>query len=145
MTATTQHILSDSNLFPGIKEPVIQRYFETFNAGDFAAAADLFDGEGVLNAPFEEPVVGRSAIADYLTAEAVGMQLYPHQENSQTLAGSCLKIQVSGKVKTSIFTVNLGWLFVLNPQQKILDLTVKLLASPQELLKLRSRSKSNNQ
>jgi Nuclear transport factor 2 (NTF2) domain len=140
MTVTTQPILTYSTT-RGVKEPVILRYFETFNAGNFEATADLFDAEGVLNAPFEDPIVGQSAIEAYLKAEARGMQLDPQQSNRQTLENSQLEIQVTGRVQTSVFTVNVGWLFLLNSPQKILAVTVKLLASPQELLNLRSRSK----
>jgi Nuclear transport factor 2 (NTF2) domain len=140
MTVTTQPILTYSTT-RGVKEPVILRYFETFNAGNFEATADLFDAEGVLNAPFEDPIVGQSAIEAYLKTEARGMQLDPQQSNHQTLENSKLEIQVTGRVQTSVFTVNVGWLFLLNSPQKILAVTVKLLASPQELLNLRSRSK----
>ncbi|NJK75932.1 MAG: SnoaL-like domain-containing protein [Microcoleus sp. SU_5_6] len=142
MTATTQPILTYSTAPTEIKEPVILDYFETFNAGNFEATADLFDAEGVLNAPFEDPIVGQSAIEAYLKAEAREMQLDPQQSATRILEeDSKLEIQVSGRVKTSVFTVNVGWLFVLNSQQKILAVTVKLLASPQELLNLRSHSK----
>jgi hypothetical protein len=145
MTATTQPILTDSitdsSAIAGIKEPVVLRYFETFNAEDFAAAADLFDAEGVLNAPFEQPIVGRTAIETYLKAEARGMQLYPQQSDSQTLEDGSVEIQVRGKVQTSVFAVNIGWRFVLNSQQTIQAVTVKLLASPQELLNLRPLTK----
>ncbi|MCU0543344.1 MAG: ketosteroid isomerase family protein [Oscillatoriaceae cyanobacterium Prado104] len=142
MTAKTQPILTDSITdgiaASAIQEPVIRRYFETFNTGDFEAVADLFDTAGVLNAPFEDPIIGKSAIEAYLKAEARGMQLEPQQSNRRTLEDIQLEIQVSGQVKTSVFKVNVGWLFVLNSQLKILAVTVKLLASPQELLNLRS-------
>ena len=36
-----------------------------------------------------------------------------------------------------LFGVNVSWLFILNSQQQIVSTTVKLLASPQELLNLR--------
>jgi hypothetical protein len=44
-------------------------------------------------------------------------------------------------VQTSAFGINVAWLFLLNSHQKILSVTVKLLASPQELLNLRSQTK----
>lgn len=48
-------------------------------------------------------------------------------------------------MKTPLFWVNVAWLFILNPQQKkIMAVTVKLLASPQELLNLRSETKFDN-
>ncbi|MGE5655373.1 MAG: ketosteroid isomerase family protein [Actinomycetota bacterium] len=121
-------------------ETAIERYFDTMNTHDFQATADLFAVDGVLNAPFEEPIVGRSAIATYLNAEAQGMQLYP-REISQTQADNARYIQIRGQVKTSVFVVNVAWVFLLNSQQEIVSVTVKLLASPAELLNLRPATK----
>ena len=121
--------------------PVVQRYFETLNCGDFEATANLFAAEGVLNAPFEDPIVGVGAIALYLEAEAQGMQLEPQQAIIETLEDGNLEIKVSGKVQTPLFGVKVGWLFVLNPLGEMVSVTVKLLASTQELLSLRSSTK----
>ena len=49
-----------------MRKTSIWPYFETMNAGDFEPTAAMFAGDGVLNAPFEEPIVGREAIAPYL-------------------------------------------------------------------------------
>jgi len=141
MTATTRPIITSSIKIAGITKPTVLRYFETLNAGDFEATANLFAEEGVLHAPFEEPIIGSSSIATYLKTEARGMQLEPQQGVSQILEDGNVEVQVSGRVQTSAFGINVAWLFLLNSDQKILSATVKLLASPQELLTLRSQTK----
>ncbi|MFP4102719.1 YybH family protein [Coleofasciculus sp.] len=121
----------------GITQSVILRYFETMNAGDYDATAALFTDNGVMQPPFEEPIQGQEAIATYLKAEAIDMQLSPKtgivepQENGNT------QIQVKGRVQTSLFSVNVGWIFLLNLEQRISFVRIKLLASPQELLSFR--------
>lgn len=141
MTATTPSILNEAIGIEGISEPAVLQYFETFNSGDFEATANLFDASGVLNAPFADPIVGQSAIATYLKTEAQGMKLHPQQATSQALEDGETEFQVSGRVQTPLFSVNVGWRFVVNSQQQILDVTVKLLASAQELLNLRPLTK----
>ncbi len=141
MTATTRPIITSSIKIAGITKPTVLRYFETLNAGDFDATANLFAEDGVLHAPFEEPIIGSSSIATYLKTEARGMQLEPQQGVSEILEDGSVEVQVSGRVQTSAFGINVAWLFLLNSHQKILSVTVKLLASPQELLNLRSQTK----
>ena len=141
MTATTRPIITSSIKIAGITKPTVLRYFETLNAGDFEATANLFAEDGVLHAPFEEPIIGSSSIATYLKTEARGMQLEPQQGVSQILEDGNVEVQVSGRVQTSAFGINVAWLLLLNSDQKILSVTVKLLASPQELLNLRSQTK----
>jgi hypothetical protein len=141
MTATTRPIITSSIKIAGITKPTVLRYFETLNAGDFEATANLFAEDGVLHAPFEEPIIGRISIATYLKTEARGMQLEPQQGVSQILEDGNVEVQVSGRVQTSAFGINVAWLFLLNSDQKLLSVTVKLLASPQELLNLRSQTK----
>jgi hypothetical protein len=121
----------------GLSDPVVLRYFETFNISDFQATAALFAEDGAMHPPFEEPIVGPEAIATYLEAEAKEMTLYPRQGIAETLEDGQTQIQVSGKVETRWFGVNVSWLFVLSQEQKILLATIKLLASPQELLSLK--------
>ena len=141
MTATTRPIITSSIKIAGITKPTVLRYFETLNAGDFEATANLFAEDGVLHAPFEEPIIGRISIATYLKTEARGMQLEPQQGVSEILEDGKVEVQVSGRVQTSAFGINVAWLFLLNSDQKLLSVTVKLLASPQELLNLRSQTK----
>ena len=121
----------------GIVEPTILQYFELFNAAEFEAVSQLFDSEGVMHAPFEQPIVGPEAIAAYLHQEATGMTLLPRQGVIEPTEDDATQVQVAGKVQTPWFGVNVSWLFILNAQQKIVSATIKLLASPQELLNLR--------
>ena len=141
MTATTRPIITSSIKIAGITKPTVLRYFETLNAGDFEATANLFAEDGVLHAPFEEPIIGSSSIATYLKTEARGMQLEPKQGISQSLEDGKVEVHVSGRVQTSAFGINVAWLLLLNYDQEILSVTVKLLASPQELLNLRPHKK----
>ena len=121
----------------GITEPTILRYFETLNAGDFEAGAALFAADGVMYPPFESGITGSAAIVNYLQQEAQGMNLEPREGIINPGENDCLQVQVAGKVQTSLFGVNVSWLFVLNQQREILTTKIKLLASPQELLNMR--------
>lgn len=134
---------SDSLLqIEGITEPQVLQYFETLNAGNFQATAALFAEDGILEAPFEDSLHGKEAIAIYLTAEAQGMQLKPQEGVSQTLENGQQKVQVFGKVKTPLFWVNVAWQFILNPNGEIAVVTVKLLASLQELFNFKNPSQN---
>ena len=124
----------------GITETPVIRYFETLNAGDFQATAALFAEDGILEAPFEDRLNGQEAIATYLQAEAQGMQLKPQEGISQTLDNGQQQVQVMGKVRTPLFWVNVAWQFILNPNGEIAVVTVKLLASLQELFNLQNKS-----
>ena len=106
MTATTPPILTRSIKIAGITKPAVLRYFETLNAGDFEATASLFAEDGVLHAPFEEPIIGKSSIRTYLKTEARGMQLEPKQGISQSLEDGKVEVHVSGRVQTSAFGIN---------------------------------------
>jgi hypothetical protein len=117
---------------------IVSRYFDLLNAGDFQAVAALFADDGVLNPPFDSPVVGREAIVQYLETEAKGLQVFPTQYRRERLEDGLEEYHVGGKVQTSLFGVNVGWKFVLNSAADILSVKVKLLASLEELLKLKS-------
>jgi hypothetical protein len=65
------------------------------------------------------------------------MQLFPREGIAEPLEDNQTQIQVSGKVQTSLFGVNVSWIFVLSSEKEILYARIKLLASPQELLNLR--------
>lgn len=121
----------------GITEPTILDYFETMNAGNFDATAALFTADGTLKAPFESPFVGQDAIAAYLHKEAQGMKLKPRHGIAEILESEH-QVQVSGTVQTAWCGVNVSWLFILN-QHEIAAATVKLLASPQELLNMQKK------
>lgn len=135
---TYSEISTDDNLvIDGIKELFIYNYFVTINREEFKQTATLFAEEGKLLAPFENPIIGRDAIALYLSREAKGMTLLPQQGIYEYSEDDSEQIKVLGKVKTSLFTVNVAWFFNYNSQQQITTARIKLLASPQELLGLR--------
>ncbi|MGB7441411.1 MAG: nuclear transport factor 2 family protein [Coleofasciculaceae cyanobacterium] len=121
----------------GVREPVVLRYFQTMNAGEYEATAALFAETGVMLPPFEKPIEGQTAIASYLKAEAQGMQLFPRQGLVETLENDQTQVKVTGKVQTHLFSVNVSWIFVLSLAREITSARIKLLASPEELLKLR--------
>ncbi len=137
LTPTPESASTTDISIEGITEPVVLRYFETMNAGDYQATAALFAEMGALYPPFEKAIEGQEAIATYLEAEAKGMQLSPREGIAEANLNDQTQIQVSGKVQTPWFGVNVSWIFVLSPQQEILSTRIKLLASPQELLSLR--------
>ncbi len=119
-------------------ETAIATYFQTFNQGEFAATAQLFAAQGQLVPPFEEPIVGVEAIRTYLEREADGMQAQPKSLEIETLENDRRRIVVRGSVKAIVFNVNAAWIFDLTPQAEIERVEVKLLASLQDLLTLRS-------
>lgn len=121
----------------GITEPIILRYFELLNAGEFQATSALFAADGALQPPFEGQIVGRAAIADYLVKEAQGLILRPQWGNQRSLDDGCTEFEIAGNVQTSLFTVNVSWTMILSPWQELFLVRVKLLASLQELVKFR--------
>ncbi|MEL6581878.1 MAG: ketosteroid isomerase family protein [Cyanobacteria bacterium J06607_15] len=144
MTATNinQAVLSQSEI--EISTPNIINYFRTINQEKFSDTAALFADNGVLLAPFEQPITGRKAIALYLQQEASGMQLLPLRETVTTDDTEAQQIIIKGKVKTALFSVNVAWHFSLDRQQQITTVKIKLLASPQELLGLQRAKTENN-
>lgn len=125
---------------PGLQtEPVLERYFQTFNNADFERTAALFAPDGQLQPPFEEPITGVEAIAQYLKAEAEGMQAYPQELEPASHHDALRRVIVRGRVKAIVFKVNAAWIFDLNEGGQIHWLRVKLLASMQELLNLREQ------
>lgn len=134
---THQTVSTDGLKIAGITEPIVLRYFETMNAENYEATAALFANMGAMHPPFEQPITGPEAIATYLKTEAKGMQLFPREGIAEPLEDNQIQIQVSGKVQTPLFGVNVSWIFVLSSEQEILYARIKLLASPQELLNLR--------
>lgn len=121
----------------GISEPTIQQYFQSLNAGDYEKTVSLFAENGVMHPPFESGIVGRDAILSYLNKEAIDIKACPDEGISETLEDKRTQTKVAGKVETPWFAVNVSWLFILNENLQILDVKIKLLASPQELLSLR--------
>ena len=135
---TYSDIITDDNLvIEGITEQFIYTYFLTINREEFQQTATLFAEDGELIAPFEDPIIGRKAIALYLSKEAKGMTLLPQQGIYESSEDDSEQIKVLGKVKTSLFTVNVAWFFNYNLHQQITTARIKLIASSQELLELR--------
>ncbi len=120
-----------------LTKPVIQQYFETLNRGDFQETGKLFTSDGVLNPPFESPVVGSQAIVAYLEQEATQMTLYPLKETVETREKGAIEVKVKGKVKTALFSVNVAWTFLLDQNDRIISVSVTLLASLEQLVNLR--------
>ena len=131
----------DNLSIEGINEPVILDYFQSLNAGKFTVTANLFALSGALHPPFGSPIIGKKAIATYLETEADGMLLEPRSGTKEILAENNLRFEIVGKVKTAAFRVNVAWQFILNPDREILHVQVKLLASLQELLKIKPQGK----
>ncbi|MDY6897567.1 MAG: nuclear transport factor 2 family protein [Cyanobacteriota bacterium] len=121
----------------GINQPTIKQYFQSLNASDYDKTASLFAESGVMHPPFESGIIGRDAILSYLNKEAIDIKAYPREGFSEILEDDQTQIKVAGKVETPWFGVNVSWLFTLNENLQILDVKIKLLASPQELLSLR--------
>ena len=119
-----------------LKNLGIITYFNSINQEDFEKTVALFAVNGELLAPFEKPIVGRNAIASYLSSEARGMELLPQEGEIDLDDDGTQQINITGQVKTYLFSVNVGWYFTLNQSQLIQMVKIKLLASPQELLKL---------
>jgi ketosteroid isomerase-like protein len=114
--------------------PVVERYFASFNAADYGAIADLFEPDGILMAPFEDPIVGPDSIRAYLQAEANHMQATAVTAEGEHRADGDRTVVVKGRVKALLFTVAVQWIFVLSEAEKIRSAEIKLLASLQELM-----------
>ena len=122
----------------GISVPAIANYFLTINQEEFTETASLFAKNGEMHAPFEKPIIGREKITSYLVKEATGMKLLPMQGVCET-EDDVEQFKVLGKVRTSMFSVNVAWYFTLNTQGQLATARIKLLASPQELLNLQNQ------
>ncbi|MBE9115706.1 nuclear transport factor 2 family protein [Lusitaniella coriacea LEGE 07157] len=105
----------------GVGELTILRYFETLNWKSFEETVALFDRDGELHPLFESPIIGHRAIASYFHSDANrGMKLNPCRGLVQHLGDSHTQIEVTGRVYTVFFSVNVVWQFLLNPDRKIL-------------------------
>ena len=129
---------SESMVIEGISAPAITNYFLTINQEEFSETASLFAEDGEMLAPFEKPIVGKEKITSYLEKEATGMKLLPMQGICET-EDDTERFKVLGKVRTSMFSVNVAWYFTLNAQGQLTSARIKLLASPQELLNLQNQ------
>ena len=135
---------TESISIEGISIPAIANYFLTINQEEFTETASLFAEDGEMLAPFEKPIVGREKITSYLVKEATGMKLLPVQGICETVH-EVERFKVLGKVRTSMFSVNVAWYFTLNPKGQLTSARIKLLASPQELLNLQNQRDSSSE
>ncbi len=127
--------IKDSTSF-NCEDLAIRSYFSTINQGQFELTAALFSDQGQLVPPFDSPVTGPQAIANYLKQEAVDMRFQPRSATSQVLPNGKTDVEVRGQVSTSLFKVNVVWNFLLSSQGKIALVKVNLIASMQELLRI---------
>ncbi|WP_298617816.1 nuclear transport factor 2 family protein [uncultured Thermosynechococcus sp.] len=117
----------------GIDEPTLIAYFAALNDERYEEVAALFAEEGVLYPPFEEPIIGRGAIAHYLHLEAAGMRAEPRKGELLAQEGTERCYRLVGKAKLPLFSVNVAWQFGLNTENQITFVKVDLLATLEEL------------
>ena len=122
---------------------VAEEYFRSFNEHQFERTAALFDEAGSLVPPFDSPEVGRQAIQAYLEKEASSITAFPQQWQTEKTEDGSYQVTVTGKVNAVVFKVNVAWYFIITSasegsKPQIQRVRVKLLASPAELLGLRS-------
>ena len=124
---------------------IAEEYFRSFNENQFEQTAALFDEAGALIPPFDSPEVGRQAIQAYLEKEASRVTAFPEQWESHPAEAGSTQITITGKVNAVVFKVNVAWFFTISNKgsneaadTKIQKVRVKLLASPAELLGLRT-------
>jgi hypothetical protein len=120
-----------------IIETNVYEYYLRLNSGDFVGVAQLFSENGFLHPPFEKAIFGREAIAQYLQSEAKAIEAYPKSGTLQELDNGSNLYQIQGYVKTSYFTINVGWKMRLNADKEITSVEIKLLAELQDLLALK--------
>ncbi len=121
----------------GEQARVVLCYFDLFNLGEYQQVADLFATEGSLFPPFESPVIGVNEIANYLMREADGMTVSLLSAEMHSREDGRYQIDVRGKVTSLVFRVNVAWCFMLTGDSKIESVRVNLVATLEELLKLR--------
>jgi Orange carotenoid protein, N-terminal/Nuclear transport factor 2 (NTF2) domain len=128
----------------GVTDATPLAYFEAMNRDDFEAAIALFEPNGALQPPFQEPIIGTEAIAAYMRSEAQGLNMMPERGITEYSADGSKKLKITGKVQTPWFGVNvamnIAWRFALTPEGKIFFVAIDMLASPEELLNLRPPS-----
>lgn len=120
----------------GISDQTIYEYFTRLNNGEFVATAELFTEQGCLTPPFDQPIQGRSAIAEYLEKEAKEIASYP-KWGEKLKQGLLNEYRIQGTVAISQFVFDMEWFIQLNSAQEIIMLEVKLIASLEDLLNFR--------
>lgn len=129
----------DRQIEPVLEEQagVVLRYFTFFNQGEHAQVANLFTAEGSLYPPFEPAVVGQDNIANYLLREAEGMTVSLLSADVHPQEGNRFQVDVRGSVTALVFKVNVAWCFLLAENNKIESVRVDLVATLEELFRLR--------
>jgi hypothetical protein len=126
----------------GVENRTVSDYMENMNAFDFERVVALFTEDGALQPPFEKPIVGRENILAYTRDECYGLKLIPEQGVSKRVEEGFTQIKVTGKVKTPWFgdkvAIDLAWRFSLDRADRIFFVAIDVLASPEELLNLKS-------
>jgi hypothetical protein len=124
----------------GINNSTVLSYMDNMNANDFEALIELFTSDSALQPPFQRPIVGKEAIAQFFREECQNLKLMPEQGVSESVEDGYTQIKVTGKVQTPWFGaavgMNMAWRFLLNTENKIFFVAIDLLASPKELLNL---------
>lgn len=116
----------------------IEQYFTDFNQQQFSRVATLFAADGEMHPPFEGAITGPDAIERYLQKSASDMTADPQQWEIEPAEDGSWQLQITGKVTAIVFRVNVRWQFRVLPSGEIASARIKLLASPKELLNLRS-------
>lgn len=120
-----------------LTHPTVSSYFDLLSAANFQEIANLFAPDGQLLPPFESAITGKTDILTYLEAEAQGFQAFPQEFTQQLMPTGQVSVEVTGKVQTPQFTVNVKWQFLLSDSSEILKLKLKLLATLKDLLQLK--------
>jgi hypothetical protein len=124
----------------GVTNATVLNYMDNLNANDFNTLIELFVEDGALQPPFKRPIVGKDAILRFFKEECQNLKLLPERGVSEPADEGYTQIKVTGKVQTPWFGGNvgmdIGWRFLINPENKIFFVAIDLLASPKELLNL---------
>ena len=129
-----------NSLALGGQADVVNRYFTFFNLGEYQRVAELFTPTGILYPPFESPVEGKDRILDYLLKEAEGMQVSLLSAETKAVEDNQLQVDLRGSVTALVFKVNVTWQFVVTDDSTIQSVRVDLVATLEELLKIRPES-----
>lgn len=125
----------------GVFSPTVLSYMNNLNANDFDALIALFADDGGLQPPFQRPITGREAILRFFKEECQNLKLLPECGITESPKDGYTPIKVTGKVQSPWFGakvgMNIAWRFLLNPEGKIFFVAIDLLASPEELIKLK--------
>ncbi|MEG3435775.1 hypothetical protein V0288_01465 [Pannus brasiliensis CCIBt3594] len=119
-----------------LDHPIVLRYLESINLGNFSEAVRLFDPRGALQPPFEIPIVGQTSILAYLREEYRDVELIPERYSSAVGSNGRLQITVFGKARIPWFgskaDIDQIWRFFLLPNGSISLLSIETLLEPEK-------------